>query len=182
MSRGRRSQPAEVKEAKGNPGRRPIRGEKDAAPKLASKAPSELCVEARRVWDQLSPDLSRMKFLRETDRNAFARYCEHLAAWWRLTNDLRVNGEIYVSKSEHNPEGLERVRPNFLIRERIEKRLELLEDRFGLSPAARQQILYRMAAGLPAVPPQGDLPVGEPARQSRAPEASPVGLLGRAVH
>ena len=182
MPRGPKPEPAEVKRAKGNPGRRPLPPETDdASADLAStKAPAELEQDAQRIWQKLAPELTRLRFLRETDRGAFARYCEHLAKWWQLTKALRTEGETYLAVSEHNPDGLMRVNPKFLIRERIEKRLEALEDRFGLSPAARQQILQRLAGGLPPPPPGGMFDQPEPPATPAAP-ASPVGLLARAA-
>lgn len=189
--RGRKPQSDEVKRAKGNPGRRRIAPPSDAVSGLAPAAPSDLAAAARRIWDALAPELGRLKFLRETDRGAFARYCEHLATWWRMTKDLRKEGETYLSKSEHNPEGMLRVNPKFLIRERVEKRLEVLEERFGLSPASRQQILHRVAL-LPPMGPTGELfpaTSGEDPTKSDAeapapaPPASPVGILRRSnVH
>lgn len=183
MARGRKAEPAAVKEAKGNPGRRRIASAASDARDRATAAPAELADAARKVWDRLAPELSRLKFLRETDRNAFARYCEHLARWWDLTRALRDEGEVYLAKSEHNPEGLWRVNAKFLVRERIEKRLEPLEDRFGLSPMARQQILQRLAGMTIGPAPAGDMfAEGQPKPAEAPPQArpaSPVGLLAR---
>lgn len=184
MARGPKPEPAEVKRAKGNPGRRRLPdATADATADLVSTAaPSELAKDAQAIWSRIAPELARLRFLRETDRGAFSRYCEHLAKWWELTKALRKEGETYLSTSDHNPDGLMRVNPKFLIRERIEKRLEVLEDRFGLSPAARQQILQRFAAGYAPPPPGGmfDQPpaVATPEAPPR-PAASPVGLLAR---
>lgn len=183
MARGRKPQPAAVNDAKGNPGRRrraalPMT---ETAPPSRSSAPSELGDAARRIWDGLAPELTRLNFLRDVDRAAFARYCVHLARWWDLTKDIADNGESYISRSQHGE--LERVRPAFLVRERIEKRLESLEDRFGLNPAARQQILQRLAGLVPAAP-TGNLFEGKEgddgSSDSDRPPAppSPVGLLG----
>jgi P27 family predicted phage terminase small subunit len=126
----------------------------------------------------MAPELTRLKFLRETDLSAFSRYCEHLARWWALTKELRKEGETYETQSAHG--NMLRVNPKFVVRERIEKRLEPLEDRFGLTPGARMQIMQRLAV----VPP---LPVGglfdddkdKPAGQAPVTPASPLGLLNR---
>lgn len=185
MARGRKTEPAEIKQAKGNPGRRKIVTTPDAAPQMGNRPPEELWAAGKRIWNQLAPDLMALKFLRSTDRPAFTRYCEHLAKWWELTRDLRKEGETYMSKSEHNPDGMMRVNPKFLIRERIEKRLEALEDRFGLSPAARQQILQRLAL-TPVAAPAGALFEGAASTPGTVPPpatdtASPIGMLGRAA-
>lgn len=184
MARGRRAEPAAVKQAKGNPGRRKIVDAPDA-PAAPVAAPKDLSAAARKVWNQLAPELSRLKFLRPSDQQAFSRYCEHLAKWWELTKDLRKEGETYGTNSAHG--SMLRVNPKFIVRERVEKRLEALEDRFGLSPAARQQILQRLAAINVPLTPAGSLfdrtenTGGEaPAPQDAAPAGSPIGLLGRA--
>ena len=183
MARGRKPEPAAVKEAKGNPGRRRIATGVLEARELAAAAPPELAAAARQVWERLAPELARLKFLRETDRGAFARYCEYLAGWWIFTAALRTEGETYLAKSEHNPDGLLRINPKFLLRERLERHLVNLEDRFGLSPMARQQILQRLAGILPIAREQPDMLAGAaaqaPAAPPQAPAASPVGLLTR---
>jgi P27 family predicted phage terminase small subunit len=187
MPRGPKPQSAEVKRAKGNPGRRRLVDAPPSLQGLAMAPPPRLALDARKIWTQLAPELGRLNFLRESDRPAFERYCEHLAKWWEMTRALRKEGMTYFSKSDHNPDGLYRVNPKFLIRERLEKRLEVLEDRFGLTPAARQQILHRAAMQTPQLP-AGGLFGGDQADASNpdqpppsapAGEANPIGLLNR---
>jgi P27 family predicted phage terminase small subunit len=184
MARGPKPQSAEVKRAKGNPGRRRLVDAPASLPGLSIAAPQRLALSARKIWEQLAPELGRLNFLRESDRPAFERYCEHLAKWWEMTRALRKEGMTYFSKSDHNPDGLFRVNPKFLIRERLEKRIEVLEDRFGLSPAARQQILHRAAMQTPQLP-AGGLFGGDaegsqpPASVPPVADGSPIGLLNR---
>ena len=171
--RGRKPDPAEVKDAKGNPGKRKITRTPDAVPGLPVDAPKHLPAKAKKVWAALAPQLRQLKFLRATDQEAFTRYCAHLAEYWSLSVDLKKEGTTYETESRHGR--MHRINPKFLVRERLENRLEALEDRFGLNPRARQQILQQMAsqAGLPIDTPQqpgSDAPA--------APSPSPVGLLG----
>lgn len=179
MARGRKPQPEAVAEAKGNPGRRRRARHPPAAETPTSGGPPpELDGDARRIWLAVAPELTRLNFLRDIDRQAFARYCVHLARWWELTQDIALHGETYVTESNHGT--MERVRPAFIVRERIEKRLEVAEDRFGLNPASRQQIMQRLAGLVPPAPTgnlfQGE---GEDASSDRPPAPpSPVGLLG----
>lgn len=166
---GRRPDPAGLQEAKGNPGKRrrtpvqPVPGGGTIA------APTRMTAEGQRVWDRLVPELVRMNFLRATDVQAFGRYCDAVARYWKITLQLRKVGETYTSKSNHGD--LQRISPLFVVEERLAKRLESLEDRFGLNPAARQQIMLRLASA------QGQLDLGrpppEPEREASAPEASP---------
>ena len=87
--KGRKPKPAEVREAQGNPGHRPMPTAAHDVPGLKASAPKGLPVAARRIWEELAPELGRMKLLRTTDFGAFSRYCEHLARsrpsrWWKL--------------------------------------------------------------------------------------------------
>lgn len=176
MARGRRPEPGEVKEAKGNPGRRPnATGAAVELPGLGAEAPEQLTGEARTIWGALAPELARMKLLRATDAPVFARYCDHLARFWRVKAALDGVGEVYETDSAHGR--MLRINPWFAVLDRLCKRLEALEDRIGLSPAARQQLLLRMAA-VPAAPLPG--PLGE-AAEIRAPAAptTPIGVLSR---
>ncbi|CCG42173.1 phage terminase small subunit P27 family [Magnetospirillum molischianum] len=180
MARGRKADPAAVKEAKGNPGRRKTAAVADVSADLHTGAPPELSPGARKIWDALAPELARMKFLRETDRAAFARYCVYTAQWWDLTTSIAELGETYETVSAHGT--MQRINPKFAVRERIENRLEALEDRFGLNPASRQQILQRMAGITPPPPPGGLFDRGQDgassSEQAPQPAPSPIGLLG----
>lgn len=188
MTRGRKPDAPELQIAKGNPrkqAKKPAaaaaqsdqssaataQSDQSAAPGGAIRPPAKLVGTAVAIWNQLAPDLERMRFLRPTDRMAFARYCDALNRWWQITADLRKEGQTYTSKSAHGD--LRRVNPLFLIEERLVRRLEALEDRFGLTPAARQQILVRMAQG------NGQLPLsgGSAGPEPETPAQSPVGLL-----
>lgn len=184
--RGRKAKPAELKELQGNPGkRRIVKAQVDDAASGKIVAPVKLTAGAAKVWERLAPELQRMNFLRSTDAAAFARYCMHLARYWELSDEIRkAGGETYVTESKHGT--MLRLHPKFVVRERLEARLESLEDRFGLTPSARQQLLHRMSA-VPAATLPGLTPPEEKAKpeaaEAPAPADSPVGMLGRhAVH
>lgn len=153
MPRGRKSQPDQVNEAKGNPGRRKRKVVPVLPASSGGEAPKFLTTIAKKIWDGIAPDLATMRFIRSTDYMAFARYCEHLSKWWELTLDIQKNGETCLTESEHVV--MERIRPAFMVRERIEKHLIDLEDRFGLNPVSRQQLLQRMAMVIPQTPSEG---------------------------
>lgn len=153
--RGPQPRPAEEKRARGNPGKRKIVEAPVSlvAPHSTATAPKKLSALGRKVWDQLAPRLQEMRFLRESDTPAFARYCSDLAKWWECELDIRKRGLTYTTSSKHVAD-FERVNPMFLVQERIERRLIAQEDRFGLSPSARQRLMLQLA-GTP-----GGLPLG----------------------
>lgn len=192
--RGRRPDNPAVQEAKGNPGKRgkrkTIDDVIDAAP-LPDGTPSHLSEHARKFWKLLAPELTRLNFVRMTDRPALERYCETLAEYWANQLQLRGKPRIYWTDTLHGK--MKRVEPAFLLLQRVEKMLFDYEDRIGLNPAARQRILLSMAAGqgrLPFDPPRpndekdGETPAqGEGDGRDLGKPDSPVGLLdARRVH
>lgn len=183
MARGRKAKPAELKRAQGNPGKRalpelPVEAEqKPLAPSKRSSAPKRLTADGRKIWDALAPELKRLKFLRSSDQGAFERYCDTLASYWRVTLELRKAGETYETESAHGR--MLRIHPKFMVQERLSRRLDQLEDRFGLSPAARQQIMQRLAAQPPGLPLEPGEKAGE-GEEAPAPapgKPSPIGML-----
>lgn len=185
--RGPKPEPASVKLAKGNTGRRPIvddgsivDGDAPAAP--AIRPPSWLKKEGLKVWERLAPRLIALRLLGPADVETFGRYCRNFARWLKMQDTLDKEGETYESESAHGK--LKRAHPAFLISDRLDRKLESVEDRFGLNPAERQRIMVsRAAAGA-----QGEMPLSggrnptakpaaKPAASTPAPAKSPIGLL-----
>jgi len=182
--RGPKPQPAVVKEAKGNPGHRPIGA--DAAPAEAATAgvtpPTWLKSGGLEVWKRLAPRLIAQRLLSQIDAETFARYCRNFSRWHKMQAIVDKNKEFYESESAHGK--LWRIHPAFSIAERLEKNLMAAEDRFGLNPAERQRIFAaRAQAGAnpdlfnarPGTPSPLDAPRGDDAEQSKAKSA--IGLL-----
>lgn len=151
--RGPKPQSAAVKEAKGNPGRRPVG--KDPAltsditvPAKASAkiiAPTWLKGGGKRVWDRLAPRLFGIKILTQVDADTFARYCRNFARWLDLQNAVDKEGSYYGTET-----GFSRPHPAMMLILRLEPILERTEDRFGLNPAERQRLFAQRAAqGIP---------------------------------
>lgn len=146
MPRGRKADPAAVKAAKGNPGKRRIvdvSAAEVAAVIGKVTPPAHLSKEAREMWLRYAPELERLNFLRASDAPAFARYCEGLAQFWKATRALRKEPTVYWTETPHGK--MRRLNPWFMVQDRLDRRLLALEDRFGINPAARQSIMYRLA-------------------------------------
>lgn len=176
MAKGRRPEPAEMQAAKGDPGKRGRDRivETDALEVLADQPPPQITGLAAEVWRELLPSLRQAKFVRRTDHQAFARYCNDVARYWRVTQELDEEGETYWTDTNHGK--MKRINPTFIVQERLHKRIEAAEDRIGLNPAARQQMMLRQAT----VATPGDLfdRQSKPALEEET--AGPVGILGRA--
>ena len=180
MARGPAPKSAAEKRARGNPGKRSIR-EPSIAPGVVvgdAKPDANLRPVARNVWNRLAPELHRLNVLRATDSTALSRYCEDVARYWEVTSKLRKEGETYQVESNHG--SYRRINPLVAIQDRIAARLVALEDRFGLSPQARQSIMIRAAQ----IATQGTLPFGPAEQDDRTkpdapppPPDNPIGLL-----
>ena len=99
---GRRPQAPELKEARGNPGKRPVKKvtPRVVATQIALKRPSWVSdALAKRVWNQLQ---AALHFLRESDAQVFGRYCVYLADWVTATKEITATGgSVYVTSSQH---------------------------------------------------------------------------------
>lgn len=180
MTRGRKPDPAAIKRAKGNPGRRPIHepedlpidetenGEEQPAATLPDGAmppawldtselntpeAKEISAWAVQIWRELYPNLVQLKLLKSTDANAFGRYCRYMAEWIKYTRQIDREGATYTSSSEHVTE-LKRPHPAVRFRKDVEQHLKDLGESMGLTPASRQRIMMALAGA------QGRLPFG----------------------
>lgn len=197
MAKGRRSEPAAVKRAKGNPGRRQIKEptnlpaeDLEAPPDWLSTADLKTDVAKRvsalteDIWKRLHGDLVRLKLLKSTDQNTFARYCRYMAEWIEWTRVLDRDGAYYTTSSEHVSE-IRRPHPAWRFRKDVEQALKELGESMGLTPASRQRIFQQLAerqASLPGMPqhspstPKSEED-GQPIQVGGG--DTPVGFLGR---
>ena len=192
MPRGRRAEPAAIKRAKGNPGRRkiaePAQLPIDAA-SVAALIPDDMTGEQRTIWAKYAPDLERMQLLKSTDRAAFQRYCAFLALFFKAERAIRDTDLVIETQSEHvTMERRSKWLDSMLL---LDRRLVEMEDRFGMNPSARQRIFLQLSQaqaqpGLPGMtaPPEA---AKHPADASDSPmfaggtagAATPVGMLSR---
>lgn len=194
---GRRPKPDALKIAQGNPGRRPIVSAVampagDPSPPKTVKPIVTLKARAKKVYDLIGPQLRQINFLRPSDEHAFHRYCETLARYWKVTEELdALGGETYECDTTAGGK-MERIRPTFIVQQMLAKRLDALEDRFGLTPSARQQYMMSLARGQMSLPlPQSEQPKkpqSDTATSAAAPPASMqqrpsvIGAARRDVH
>ena len=169
MITGPKPKPAEIAERQGNPGHRPLVRSPAAGAPLDTTAPDWLDDLGRAYWQANAGRLRALGFVKQTDLGAFARLCDHVSRWHRCRLRVNERGESYTTESKHG--SMDRINPDFAAMLRLESVIQALEDRFGLTPAARQQILARLAEP----PPSGDLGLAVPT--GHAPAGSPLGLF-----
>lgn len=183
--RGPKPEPAAVKAAKGNPGRRVIGADpvEDAtqsaakAPLATVEPPKWLKKDGLLIWKRIAPRLISLKLLTQTDADTFARYCRNYARWLKMQARLDDMGEIYEIETASGV--VRRPDPAYMIGDRLERQLVSAEAVFGLNPAERQRIFAARAA---KTTDPGDLfdepPLRHNASQAKpAPANKPVGFL-----
>lgn len=191
MTRGRRPIPDEIKELKGNPGKRRLsldkaRGKSDAAPKPAAalQIPEFLSgVREREIFRRVVEDYLQRRVARAPDLTAYGRWAHYLDRWIICKETLQGKATYFKSESKHGT--LLRRHPVFKDQLDLERVLQSLEDRLGLNPVARQNIMKGLAALPPALgdlfgdePPPTDSP-REPEQAPQAPVESPLAFLQR---
>lgn len=188
MARGRRAEPDEVKAAKGNPGRRPLKGGGDAkAPTLLDKIeyPAFLTHQREReLFRRTVEDFVLRRLARPADLVAYARWAHYVHRWMICKETLDGKASWYETNSNHGK--MLRRHPIFSEQLKLEDVMIKLEDRLGLNPVARQNIIRGLAAVPPALTDLFDESAGErggvdrgdtgPGEKAPA-EDSPVGML-----
>lgn len=155
MARGRRALPDEVKALKGNPGKRRLAlrdRAKDKAsagkmelPKLALTVPDFLTNEREReIFKKVVEDYLQRRVARGPDLTAYARWAAYVHRWWNCKGQLDGKSTWFKSTSKHGE--LLRRHPLFKDMLDLERVLQSLEDRLGLNPTARQNIIRGLSA------------------------------------
>lgn len=147
---GRRADPPELQDAKGNPGkrlskaaRRQAQNERVAA--MLAKSPlagpveppaafsEPVYADALRVWREWGPELEKTNRLQPLHRLSFAGFCVDMAEYWWAIDDIRTHG--YTQNVKTVAGGyMERMRPAVKIRELAFSRLQVAVASFGLTP------------------------------------------------
>lgn len=174
--RGRLPKPAEVRDAQGNPGRRPSAAALPPDQGDVTLPFVQLSEDAHRAYDIIGAALKRLNFVRSSDESLLLRYADAVARYWRVTAELDGLGSESYECQMTGGGVMQRLRPQFMVQQLLAKRLEAMEDRLGLSPMARQQYMLRMSqTGL-----QPSLPLADAASEPPAQRpGSAVGLLNR---
>lgn len=129
MPVGRKPKPKAVKEAQGNPGKRPI-NLFEPAPGAADLAPPEdLDAVGRACWERNAPKLERMGVLTEADVDLLMLYCDTYSQWRRATRALR---RMAPTNEEY--------RKVAVTVEKARDQLRYMAVEFGMSPSSRSRI------------------------------------------
>ena len=83
----------------GNPGKRPLIKSEPRPDPIVPECPPELGLSARREWDRLVGDLSKLNLITNLDRAALAAYCGAYALWAEATEAIQKFGTMVKSPS-----------------------------------------------------------------------------------
>lgn len=147
MSRGRRAQPDAVKALKGNPGKRKLaldaagKQQQSAAARPAVLAMPEFLTtdEERDTFRRIIEDYLQRRVARASDLTAYARWAVYVSRW--VSSKKQLDGKAtWIKIISNHGERLAR-HPLFKDLLDLERVLQSLEDRLGLNPVARQNII-----------------------------------------
>lgn len=156
---GRRQKPDELKTLQGNPGKRRLpKPEAEAAPGVAPAAtaaaleppaPFEIPdflthAREREIFARVVEDYLRRRVARRQDVIAYARWAHYVHRWIKCKEQLGDGGTWYETKSKHGD--MLRMHPAAKEQLQLERVLQSLEDRLGLNPVARQNVLRGLSA------------------------------------
>lgn len=131
--RGRKKQPARLKIANGNPGKRKIQDEPQ--PKQGSPVcPEWFGDDARAEWERVVPELERLKLLTVIDGAAIEGHCLNYARALDCERTLAKEGVTFAT--EHGP----KKRPEATIAKECWGMVRAFLSELGLSPAARARL------------------------------------------
>ncbi len=133
--RGRTPKPTRLKILTGNPGKRPLNTSEPEPEPAIPECPAELGPVARREWDRLTGELSKLKLLTNLDRAALAAYCGAYALWAEATEAIQKFGTMVKS-----PSGYPIQSPYVSIANRQAEIMMRISSEFGFTPASRSRI------------------------------------------
>lgn len=149
MTRGAPPIPAAVKQARGNPGRRPI-NEREPKPAVGlPPCPPYFGDDGRRLWGQLGAALLKLGVLTTIDGTALELLCTAYEDWRKARQVIETQGWTYETNTAHGV--IVRQRPEVQQADAARKTLRALLSDFGLTPSSRSRLV--------AMPP-GELPLG----------------------
>lgn len=186
---GRRRKSDDLKALQGNPGKRKLveaAGGADASEKTAAapgpiEPPDFLTHDREReIFNRVVGEYLRRRIAARADVIAYARWAHYVHRWIKCKETLGDGGTWYETKSKHGD--MLRMHPMAKEQMQLERMLQSLEDRLGLNPVARQNILHGLRdlpaalGGLFDEPPPPKDP-GKPAEETQAAVPTPLGAL-----
>lgn len=176
MTKGRKPQPDEIRQLRGNPGKRagaPV--SEDELPASRSDAPQYLVTAAQEIWDDIAPSMLSTNLLRQSDRAVLAMCCDQMAQYWQMSDRIRDDGYVIEVRTYANTDKetiVKRAHPLLKAQKDCAATIKDLVDRLGLSPMSRTQLMAALAGRLPPAPADANQP-GLPGTADQPVSANP---------
>jgi len=145
MPRGRKPTPTKLKLVRNNPGKRKI-NKREPKPKkpLPLSPPAVLNKLAKKEWQRLAPELSKMGLLTAFDVALFAGYCAAYSTWYEAQGELEKHGRIVRAAN-----GTPIPSPWLAVANKANEQVVKMGSEMGLTPSARTRLeLPTDAAGV----------------------------------
>jgi P27 family predicted phage terminase small subunit len=196
---GRRRDPAEMQAAKGYPGKRRSKtdrqiAEAEALAELLAAAPAEsddalgppaLLNDARllpalTIWRDYAPRLQKLNLFAALDRHSFAIFCVYYADFVAAQADINKNGFSRLVKTVSG-DRMPRNNPAVDRRDTAVKFILEFSKRFGLTPLDRLDLIGKQAGGFNGglFPDRPGPETGEPAKDPAGKDDSVIGIANR---
>jgi len=133
--RGRKPKPTHLKAITGNPGKHPLNHDEPRPEIAVPDCPPELSDAAKREWNRLVGELSKLHLVTNLDRAALAAYCAAYALWAEATEAIQKFGAMVKS-----PSGYPIQSPYVAIANRQTELMLRISSEFGFTPASRGRI------------------------------------------
>jgi P27 family predicted phage terminase small subunit len=133
--RGRPPKPTRLKVLTGNPGKRPLNPDEPRPEPAIPECPRELGPVARKEWERLVAELTKLRILTLLDRAALASYCGAYALWAEATEAIQKYGTMVKS-----PSGYPIQSPYVAIANRQAELMMRIASEFGFTSASRSRI------------------------------------------
>jgi P27 family predicted phage terminase small subunit len=118
-----------------DPGKRPLNPHEPRPEPALPECPPELSPPARREWERLSGELSKLNLITKLDRGALATYCGAYALWAEAMEHIQKYGTIVKS-----PTGYPIQSPYLAVANRQAEIMMRVASEFGFTPASRSRI------------------------------------------
>lgn len=135
MARGRKPVPTQLREARGNPGKRALNRDEPQPAVGASSPPAWLSASARARWLTIAPELEQLGILTTIDGGALAAYCQVWARWKEAEEKIIEFGQVIKT-----PKGYPIQSPYISIANKALSHVRGLEAEFGMTPSSRSRV------------------------------------------
>lgn len=102
--------------------------------------PDWLTKDALPAWRAAVDLLTRVRIVAKSDLTALARYCQLLAEWIILTDDIMVSGHTVADRFQQ-----QKLNPSVQARDAIERSIRALEKALGLDPSSYMDLTRDLA-------------------------------------